>query len=213
MKDHPDIHFVNQKAKGFKSTVVDLMKNDIPYNVQFVDDIVFINPFTLLCPEFEAFKTDPETTCLSLRMHPGISYCYMLDQQTPPPENISSGKWAWTGLQGDWKYPYSTDGHIFRNEDILPCILNENYQHPNGLEDKMTGAVVQRPYVRCFPKAKLINIPSNRVGQNVSNRHGDISAELLNSNYLKGMKIDIRPFFGVDKNAVHCEMEYTWIQP
>jgi hypothetical protein len=128
----------------------------------------------------------------------------------PPSEASLTGKWAWLGLPGDWGYPFSLDGHIFRTEDVIPYITNENYAHPNALEDKMTYVMPRRPYVRCFQEAKIINIPSNRVGQNIYNRVGHIPSDFLNEQYLKGLKIDLKPFYGLKVNAVHYEMIYSW---
>jgi hypothetical protein len=211
-KNNPDINFIDQTNKDFKQTMIEQTDPNIPFTVQFVDDIIFINPFTLKCPEFEAFKNESETACLSLRMHPNITYCYMRNILTIPPAEASKGKWAWMGLPGDWGYFASQDAHIFRTEDILPCIKDQLYTHPNALEDKMTYFVKKRPFMRCFQEAKIINIPSNRVGQNIYNRVGNISVDFLNEQYLKGFRIDIRPFYGLKVNAVHYEMNYIWIQ-
>lgn len=211
-KDHPEINYISQKDKDFKQTMISAMDSSIPYTAQFVDDIVFINPLSLKCQEFEDFKNDPETTCLSLRMHPGITYCYMLNIPMTPPPEAPTGKWAWINLPGDWGYPMSQDGHIFRTEDVTPCIYNEEYAHPNALEGTMTYVIPRRQYTRCFQDAKLINVPSNRVGQNLYNRVGNISSDFLNDQYLKGLRIDIKPFYGLKVNAVHYEVEYQWVE-
>ena len=209
-KDNPDINFVDQTNKNFKQVMIEQTDPNIPFMVQFVDDIIFINPFTLKCPEFETFKNESETTCLSLRVHPGLTYCYMRNTFMPSPHWVSEGKWAWLNLPGEFGYPYSQDGHIFRTEDLLPCIKEQPYSHPNALEDKMTYFTVRRPFMRCFQKAKIINIPANRVGQNIYNRVGNVSAEFLNEQFLKELRIDIKPFYGLQTNAVHCELEYKW---
>jgi hypothetical protein len=211
-KDNPDINFVDQTNKDFKQIVIEQTDPNVPFTVMFVDDMMFINPFTLKCPEFEAFKNESETSCLSLRMHPGITYCYMRNIITPLPPGMINGKWAWLDLPGDWGYFASQDSHIFRTEDLLSCIRDQFYTHPNALEDKMTYFVKKRPFMRCFQEAKTINIPSNRVGQNIYNRVGNIPASFLNEQFLKDLRIDIRPFFGLKVNAVHYEMNYTWIQ-
>ena len=210
-KDHLDINFVNQTNKDFKQVMIEQTYPNVPYTVQFVDDIVFTSLFSLKCPEFEAFKNEPETLCLSLRIHPGISYCYMRNQVIPAPEWVSEGKWAWFNLPGEWGYPFSLDGHIFRTEDVLPCIKDQPYAHPNALEDKMTYFMPKRPYMRCFQQAKIINVPANRVGQNIYNRHGSIPSDFLNEQFLKGLRIDLKPFIGLNVNAVHYEMEYQWV--
>ena len=207
--EHSDISFISQKDKDFKQVVTGSIDQFLPYTVQFVDDIIFINPFTLNCSEFEAFSKEEETTCLSLRMHPKIIYCYMLDIWTTPPK-MDSGKWAWKNLPGDWGYPHSADGHIFRSKDTQACFFDSQYSNPNELEDRMLKTITYRPYARCFEKAKIINIPSNSVGKNIYNRRGDISAEFLNDQYLNGRKINIEAFSGRNFNGVHHEEDYLW---
>jgi hypothetical protein len=211
-EENTDINFVDQHGKDFKKIMVEQTDPTAPLTVQFVDDIIFINPFTIKCPEFEAFKNEPETTCLSLRVHPLITYCYMMNIASPPPRWEAEGKWAWFSLPGEWGYPYSQDGHIIRTEDVLPCIKEQSYGHPNALEVEMTNFTVKRPYMRCFQKAKIINIPANRVGQFVNNRVGNISVDFLNDQYLKGLRINLKPFCGIQANAVHCELEYSWLK-
>jgi hypothetical protein len=208
--DHPDITFIDQTNKDFKETVINSVDPSIPFTVQFVDDIIFINPFTIKCPEFEAFKTEPETTCISLRLHPLITYCYMLNISMFPPQWVAEGKWAWLNLPGDFGYADSVDGHIFRTEDILPCIREQSYTYPNALEGAMTQFIPKRPYMRCFQKAKIVNIPANKVGQLITNRSGNVSVDVLNDQYLKGLRIDLRPFCGIQTSSVHCELEYKW---
>lgn len=211
-EEHPDVNFINQSVQGFKQSILTQINPLIPYTIQFVDDIVFINAFTIQCSEFESFIQEPETISLSLRMHPGITNCYMLNLATQPPLTASAGKWEWLNLPGDWGYPYSTDGHIFRTEDILPCLTNQEYNHPNALEDKMTRFIKIRPFLRCFPNAKILNIPSNKVGQNIHNRSGNLSADCLNNLYLKGHRINIEAFDSLRVNSVHYELNYQWIQ-
>jgi len=211
-KEHPEFNHVEQRNKDFKQILISLVDPNIPYTVQFVDDIIFTDDFTVNCPEFEAFKNEPETSCLSLRMHPGITYCYMQNfHMTPPAEAVANLKWEWLGLPGDFGYAMSQDGHIFRTEDLLPCFKYYDYGHPNALEGLMTYVVPKRPFMRCFQKAKIINIPSNRVGQNIHNRSGSIPSDFLNEQYLTGKRINLKPFDGLQANAVHYEMEYAWL--
>lgn len=210
LEEHPNINFVNQHNKDFKQMITEEIDANLPYTIQFVDDIIFTNNFSLNALEFKSFTEDEECICLSLRMHPGITYCYMTDMNTTPPDSASKGRWAWSNQSGDWGYPASVDGHIFKTEDILPCLLNEKYSQPNSLEERMIRGIPFKPYMRCFQEARIINIPANKVGVNKSNKCGDISAELLNEKYLNGSRINIKPFIGLKAPSVHFEMEYEW---
>lgn len=209
LRDHPDVNFVNQKDKDFKLITTEAVDLSLPYTVQFVDDIIFINPFSTELPDFKAFSAEEETTCLSLRLHPQVTYCYMLNIYTQPPQLVD-GKWFWKNLPGDWGYISSTDGHFFRTCDIQNCFFNSYYSNPNDLEERMIRTIPYRPYARCFQEGKIINIPSNSVGKNITNRRGNISAKYLNDQYLSGLKINVEPFYGQCFNAVHFEKDYTW---
>lgn len=209
INEHPDVRFVNQKRLDFKSAVTGSIDLSLPYTVQFVDDIIFINPFSLESYEFKSFSEEEETTCLSLRLHPQVNYCYMLDMYTNPPFMVDN-KWDWRGMSGDWAYPGSADGHIFRTIDMQNCFFYGPYSNPNDLEECMIRMIPFRTHVRCFPEGKIINIPSNSVGKNLTNRRGNISAQYLNDQYLRGQRIALEPFYGKCYNAVHFEQEYTW---
>jgi predicted SAM-dependent methyltransferase/glycosyltransferase involved in cell wall biosynthesis len=208
--EHPEINFINQKDKDFKSTLISTIDPTSLYSMFLVDDMMFINSFSLDLPEVKAFKNNPEALCLSLRMHPNIRYCYMLSIPLIPPE-FSNGAWKWKGLPGDWGYVKSVDSHLFRTNDIIQAITNEHYTHPNDLEEALIRGIQDKPYAYCFQQSKTVNIPSNSVGNNMTNRRGNISEDFLNDQYLKGLKINITPFTGMLTKSCHMELEYSWV--
>ena len=57
---------------------------------------------------------DPEIACLSLRMCPRMDYSYALDTITGIPPFEDGTTWRWPEAEGDWGYPMSLDGHVFR---------------------------------------------------------------------------------------------------
>jgi glycosyltransferase involved in cell wall biosynthesis len=209
IEDYPGINFINQKDKDLKPLLIDALDVKSPYSMFFVDDMLFINPFSLDSPEVLDFKKNSDILCLSLRMHPNIAYCYMQNKETPPPE-ISKGVWKWKGLQGDWGYPASLDGHLFRTDDIIQVIRNGQYSHPNNLEEALIQGIPDKPLMSCFGYSKVINIPSNSVGSNATNRRGNISEDFLNEKYLRGQRIDLNPFSGMITKSCHMELEYAW---
>ena len=209
MVEHPEAKFICQKDKDFKETAVAALDPASPLSMFLVDDMLFINPFSLDCPEVERLKNDQEMLCLSLRMHPNMAYCYMLNISTPPPE-FSNGAWKWKGLQGDWGYVKSLDGHLFRTADIMDAFKLGQYTQPNALEEAMLRAIPYRPLASCFSYSKVVNIPSNSVGANATNRRGNISEKFLNDQYLAGKKIDVAPFSGMITKSCHMELEYIW---
>ena len=74
------------KECEFKSDLIPLINPFRPYTMFFVDDNVMKGSFD---PQFLRGLVDfPQAACLSLRMNPGITYCYTMDIKTPPPRSL-----------------------------------------------------------------------------------------------------------------------------
>jgi hypothetical protein len=190
---HPDIHYVFENKGKFKE---DLLKN-VPLKnaltMFFVDDMIFKEEFKLSCHEAYRVITDQSVACLSLRLYPGINYCYTMNVPMTVPEFLNKELvWEWRkACPGDWSYPMSLDGHLFRTEDILSKLVYIDYRNPNTLEGNLANSPICMPYMTCFSKSKIVNIPANKV-QNVNgNRHGQISAQYLNEQFLIGKRISL----------------------
>jgi hypothetical protein len=177
-----------------------------------VDDDIFKEEFSFSCPEVEALR-DGNVSCVSLRMHPKISYCYTEDRPTPPPIFINTKPytWVWRGLLGDWAYPMSIDFTIFRTGDIIDKCNRIPYSNPNTFEGWLAAGSILNPMMVCFKKSKIFNIPINKVQTVNGNRFGGISAEYLNTKFLEGYSIDLEPLKGFDNISTHQEIELKWI--
>lgn len=195
----------------FKEMTVAAIDEILPYTVFFVDDLVFKEPFILDCEEFHFFQCSTETICLSLRLSPSINYCYTMDIDTQPPVFKEKLKiWDWKDYRGDWAYPQSLDGHIFRTTDIIDTIKKAPFDHPGSLENALLTSIPDRPKMICFEKSKIFNIPINRVGP-YPNRHGKESPYLMNHLYLMGKHIDLNPIKGFKNTSCHQEINLIWI--
>jgi hypothetical protein len=201
------------KEENFKGDLVNLISPDFPYTVFFVDDIVFKEPFDFLDDRVTILRSSPDIACCSLRLHPYLTYCYALNKPMRQPTFLGNNVFNWTHEEGDYGYPMSQDGHIFRTAEILPFHKELDYKMPNELEGKLVN---KRRYIGhnmiCFDKAKIINNPINRVQDVAVNRCGNVSAEYLNDKFLEGYQIDLEPFLGLDNIAVHTEIEPTFIK-
>lgn len=208
ISEHTNISF--KKETNFKKDLISLFDLQKSYSIFFVDDQVFKEPFSLNCSEFSNFKNNEDIMALSLRLYPGIKYCYPARIDSPPPQFIENYKWYWYGLKGDWSYPYSLDGHILRTSDLKNSIYERPYTHPNNLEDWLTKSMPFRPLMTCFEKSIVVNNPINKVGHYTANRCGNINAETLNKRYLNGEKINLNPVLGMNPISCHQEFEYQW---
>ena len=194
----------------FKRDVIEAINPVDGLTVFFTDDDVFINPMPTI-PNLEA---DPPMSCISLRLHPNMDYCYTMDKKQKRPDIVSVCPantdcfltWEWGSADADYGYPMSLDGHVFRTADILPLLQQLGYHDPNSLEGQLARHPIKRPYMACFDRSIIVNNPINRVQNTARNRHGDISARELNDLWLSGKRIKLDPFKGYENKACHEEI-------
>src|SRR5438093_12235405 len=109
-------------------------------------------------------------------------------------------------MEGDWGYPMSLDGHVFRTAEIRPLLERLDYVNPNALEAALAAAPLPHPKVTCFDVARIVNVPDNRVQDTARNRHAGGSPALLAGGFLAGRRLDLEPFDGLRAPSVHHEM-------
>lgn len=204
-KEDLNLHFI--KEKKFKEDLNNIIKNTPPkdFILFFTDDDVFKESFSFNDPEVNAFKKDINVVTLSLRLHPNLTHCYTAKIKHKIPIFEKYNKYRWEEYNGDYGYPMSIDGHIFRINDIYNYIVNMNYSNPNTFEGGLAKQKA-RPFIMCYEKSKILNIPINRV-QNVNkNRAGNISTNWLNQQWLSGKEIKMENIDGLDNISCHQEI-------
>lgn len=192
----------------FKQDVLNAISTKDGLTVFFTDDDIFIN-------QLPAIPTMPDDmACVSLRLNPRMGVCYTMNRRQYPPRDIKEHDggyvWDWRNADADYGYPMSLDGHIFRTADILPLLKRLDYHDPNSLEGQLARYPINRPMMMCFDKSVIVNNPANRVQETAKNRHGNISAEWLNNQFLAGKRIKHAPFWGYEPNACHVELPIEW---
>ena len=207
---HKDVYFL--KENHFKTDLLSLVDNNKLYTVFFVDDNIFKENFSMESKEFKTFQKRHDVVCLSLRLHSRLTFCYSANI----PQNIinidENGLFDWRGKVGDYGYPMSLDGHIFRTEFILQYLIKLDYRNPNSLEGSMAcNPPVTIPYMICFNKSIIFNNPINKVQTNNPNRHGDITAEFLNREFLNNKELDLSIYEGFENISCHQEREVKFI--
>lgn len=196
--------FVKQSG-NFKQDVLNQL--DTKYTCFLVDDMQFIDTFIAAGREWFEFVSNPDIVCLSLRLHPGITYSYTKQRPIHPPELYEFSPimniWPWAGYDSYWGYPMSLDGHIFKTEDIKPIIEDIEFSNPNELEGQLALHPINKPLMMCYDKAKVVNYPFNIVQDVCENRHMNISAELLNESFAMGHRIKLMQ--PTNHNSCHVE--------
>jgi hypothetical protein len=213
-------NFIDQddSSSSFKDQVLKLFKDECEYTMFLVDDILFKNEF-----KFELLKelqNNKRAICASLRLAKHITHCYPTKQDVKVPQEVlnSNNKeivsFKWKDAEGDWGYPMSADGHIFKTSFIKKVIDMIDFKNPNQMESKM-AELANRGYFLAFPEmicmkdnSVLFNIPANRVQEEFKNRHGNLyTPEALNELFLKGQKIIYSKYWEMENNAPHMETE------
>jgi hypothetical protein len=213
---YENVKFVPRTA--LKNDIIDICETTKSEYIQFfVDDNVFVRPYTHNCKEFEMFENDKNISCLSLRLAPHINFAYTSQMVNEPPVFENEYVWDWRCNKNinDWYYPMSIDGHVFRSGDILQTIKDGDYIAPNSFEQALVEACpVAGNKMICFEQSKIINIPCNKV-QTENNNHAGLihsySADFLNEQFLNGKRIDPANIYGIINNSIHYELPIVLI--
>jgi hypothetical protein len=207
--ENPNVNFISQS--DFRSNVISWIdKADADVLSFATDDALFTRhvPTSLIRDILVANKN---ITTFSLRMGLHLEHCYPTNSpQRIPDGQIQNGVFIWSAesADGDWGYPLSVDGHVFRRDFVKSMFEAFDFSNPNSLESNwqlLRHAV--SPITCCLPKSCYFNVPLNRVQIEYVNRCGTIdNIELLNT-YRSSMRFvstDIRDFINI---SAHQEVK------
>lgn len=213
---YPQVNFVQED--NFKAQVVEYVKRN-KYVVFFCDDDVMIRSPRLDGKEWELFELISNGfACLSLRLDPKYDKHFETGKMIPCPRFfrvIHDGIkyctecyiWNWQKAEGDWGFPMSVLGHIFRRKDLLPLVRTLIYNSPNQLESALADNPLSQPNMMCLYRACNINIPANMVQTtHTHNKAGKVSVAGLNERFLAGERIDLDDVIEKTKDARSCFM-------
>lgn len=218
--EHPDVmpmpevdfandlvgHCIAPFGEGFVTTFCD---DDVLYR-HVRDDVIT-----------DLLSADYEILCFSLRLGQNTGTCYPLRrlQGLPRLEPRVNGKalgWLWRLGDGDFGYPGSLDGHVWRTADFRELIAGRHFHNPNTLEDALVAGCAGSMCsgMACFPESALVGIPANRVTEtHFGNRYGEEhfeSERWLNSRFLEGARLDLAAIRADKVSGAHTEFELAW---
>jgi len=210
---YPDVKFI--KETNFKQDVISLINPLEDYTIYFVDDDIFKNKIDFYDKQEEIFRKDSKILCRSLRLDNTQKRCYTMNlTYSKFPTFIKNGNsliFNWVNQQGDYGYPMSLDGHIFRTQELLPYINNLSYNNPNSLEGNMAAWVSGHQTIKqkmiCYEQSIIVNNPCNIVQTNNSNLHGSENPIKLNSDFLSGKIISLENIDGIENISCHQEIK------
>lgn len=229
----PNFSFVpqtdfEQNTRTLLNLVGDVSGNK--YVCFFVDDNIIYRKCDLDNTCIDAlFCETPELTCFTLRLGANT---VIQDQYNNIPtvfpqktyhlsdffggwklENEKLLFWDWTTVKvfGDFGYPFSVDGHIYKVSDLLP-LLNYEFDTPNAFEGRFDKNTFSTNLMGCFEQSVLVNNPLNIVGSSNNNAglYWGHTLEELNQKYLDGYQISLNSIMEKKIFAAHQEIEIEY---
>lgn len=211
----PSVTFVRETS--FRGDLLSLLKKISTRSIFFlVDDIIFTDAIDLRTLPTRV----PAEAIISLRLHPRVTYSYMLKAQQEPPDFVKIAddmlqfNWRLEGI--DWAYPLSVDGHIFDTREIRFLIGKCNFKAPNSLEASLqvfSKCIATTKIGICFQTPKLINFPINRVQTEFDNAVGDADIEKLLQLFSAGAEVNFLAYRRSIYDSLHVETELQLKSP
>lgn len=214
---NPEFRYVYETPGNFKIDTLNLINPDKNFTMFFVDDNVFKNKFTLMSEEVKEFAIRDDIACVSLRLCPRITYCYTMNIPMQVPNFVDPVRriWRWRdACPGDWSYPMSLDGHLFKTDDVLSLFMILDYQNPNTMEAAMSLKPLPMPFMICFKDSKIFNVPANKVQNVNNNRHGNTPAQDINERFIKGGRLSLDKLIenplAINNTSCHQDVPIEW---
>lgn len=200
------------REKGdFKSSLLDVLSKLKTQKLIFLtDDDLFIREidFSLLT------NIDPFHHIFSLRHGDSIRRSYTADKFFCPPSFRYCFDWRllefeWFESPCEWSDPWSVDGHLFSSAEVTAISQICDYKAPNTFEAALKSFhfLIRGRKGLCCRNSVIVNIPFNRVQDEVDNKSGLIDANFLLDQWNGGLVLDFSDVYGQIPISTHEEYE------
>lgn len=159
-----------------------------------------------------------EILCFSLRLGHNTTRCYPMESMRQQASFTTRGPllmWDSSRATGDFGYPGSLDGHVFRSDQFRALISRGEYANPNELEDVLSQAA-RRSFLKrmaSYQESLYLSIPANRVQISHENRFmatASMQADVLNDGFLRGGRLALDGVGSNGVDAAHVEHLLAW---
>lgn len=214
--EHPHTVFCNEHSFQHQTWTVLHGSGDATFAFLCDDDII-MRPLTEQPPPEQVLTDNLDILCFSLRLGLNTDYCYPLRRPQQRPHILKWDSdaliWSWLHADGDFGYPGSLDGHVFRVGNLMGLIGSSDFTSPNRLEEALNHScwASERPLMACYRTSLLVGNAVNRVQHEFPNRHGETypaDPQALNQSYLAGNRLRLPHNQWVD--AAHTEIELSF---
>jgi hypothetical protein len=206
------------KQDDFQKDTLRIVENSQEYICFFTDDdIMYRSVETSVESITNLFEKQPKIFTLSLRLG-GNTYVQniwtgqpcQLPEKTAVINEYVIWKWGDMSPWGNFGYPFSVDGHIFRSADVLKIISQYEFETPNALEGRGMAFLEDMQHLMAsYTHSCLVNTPLNIVGssENCSGVHYGLSLDEFNTKYLNREVPDFEAMDFSDITASHQEVK------
>jgi len=209
-QEYPAVNFIEEK--NFKNDVMNWLENIDDQIISFAtDDAIFtreVHSETIK----ELLLANQHVITFSLRMGLHLERCYPTNSaQKVPNGKIQSGVFIWSckDAEGDWSYPLSVDGHVFRKDFVINMLKQIDFRNPNTLESnwQMILPYIPLQIVCCGIKSSYFNVPLNKVQNIYNNRSGNVTVEFLMNEYRSGKRFNSKIALNFLNESAHQELD------
>jgi hypothetical protein len=204
--------------KMFTLSMIESGKQDF---VAFaVDDNILYRKLEFTSDQLKALFARKSLMCLSLRLG---GNCIIQDIYTGTPAVFPQQEidyqrpfyiWDYRTAPPDqnFGYPLSLDFHIFRKSELLEWVRKTEFKCPNTLEAHLQQRLRETvpTEMASLLQSAVVNSPSNRVQDVFQNNAGKFcpaSAESLNTEFLKGRRLNLDAIDFSQITSCHFELE------
>jgi len=116
------------KENNFKEDLNRIVDQKQHTTMFLCDDDVFMEDVSMINDAvFTHFRFEEEIYCISLRLGKNLTNSYMSKTDVPLPWFDDRNVWDYRYATGDWGYPNSVSGHIYRTPEIMHYITDLPY--------------------------------------------------------------------------------------
>lgn len=206
------------RETDYRTNIIQLVHDAGDFVCFFTDDdFVHRNPDISSYDVANVFY-EFEPLCVSMRLGLNIVIqdFHTGQRAVLPSEAIAYGPFMiWDSSKipyyGNFRYPLSTDAHLFRREMILSILDGCEFFDPNSMECAMQQFVnCITPIMASLQESAVVGSPNNRVQNTCPNRAGEkysYTPEYLNEQWLSGKRINLDMMDFSNIQSCHKELE------
>lgn len=234
-REFPEVKFVEQSLdRSFKEQFLGLM-NDATYWGMIVDDMVLVDGFSTTDRPFDLLAAREDLFSLSLRLDGAKTFSQPINEGAKPPKHDADLVWRWKpslprqyrwarfvekairkAAFYDWAFPCPMDGTVYRTSTARTLIESmDDFRNIPFMEASLSRTLSRRPdwppnMIR-YPRAKSVSLAMNSVDEHHDYPSLGLDPQQFNDRFLRGERLDYRPFQRVIFHACHVVTEPFWL--